>query len=368
MKRFATICLSAAAVLLSGLAYGQPMFTSAASRAKIAQGEYVQKGVPMFKKTFEELMKKVGDKKIKAIIITDNVGASGEIAAELEKLLPNTPYIGIANNWPDYLPVDRETLGQAVDKTNVQGIVITAITGEVDVQIEMVEGLTCKEPSYDLPQADQDKAWAEQKAAHAAKAEELAKKFKFPTGAGITNVLMVAGTMHTPRQELVYSGLEKALPKEVKLIAGSGSNFGNIYYKGKAPKDALFGLRLSGKFQAVASGLKGGRNADVQLESILKDLTGQLHGAKPTAMFYFGCAGWNNNLDKQQKVLQQYLPDGIGVYGQYCGGEIGKLKDQTMTAGTGLGVVILMAPLASETATTRATTTTQPATAKAEQK
>ena len=314
----------------------------------------------MFKEAYQDVLKQLGGRKAKAFLVCDNVGASGEIAAELAKLLPDTPYAGLASNWDEYLPIQPDTLGQAVDKPN--GVVVTAITGEVDVELEALEGLTKIDVPYPpaITQEEWQTRWEQQKPAHAAKGEELVKKFTFPKDAGLTTIFMVSGTMHTPREEYVFEGVRKALPDNIKLIGGAGSDFANIYWKGfsgKAPTNALYGMRISGKFQAVTGGAKGGgQRIKTSLPEILTDLTKQLNGAKPTAAIYFGCASWNAVLPEQQEILQKFLPKGVGVYGQYCGGEMGALTGQAKEIpSTGMGVLMLMAPRASATTAPAAT-------------
>lgn len=340
-----------AAVLVAALfatsAFAQPVFVSGGARVQYEKEEKNTnaKALAATHEAFATLQKQLGDRKPKCYIISDNLAAAGAINDEFKKLFAGVPFAGIGTNWNEYLPIDRDTLGQAPEKE--RGIVITAILGDVDVQIQTVEGLTMKEVSYQQPEAEQRKQWDAQGPLHEGKGTELVKKMTFPTGEGITNVLIVVGTMHTPRQEYVFKGIKDALPAGVKLVGGAGSNFSTLYDNGRTFPSGLVGIRLSGKFQAVVTGSssRGKPNLGVAVDEHLTELEAQLGGAKPTSLVYFGCAAWKKQLPDQQKALQAKLPEGMGIFGQYCGGEIGVLKDKPEpVAGTGLCVMVLMAP------------------------
>jgi len=345
MSRVLLSCLAAfVAAIFTAHALAQPVFVSGAARAKYEGGDNAR-ALAAVREAFASLQQQLGDRKPKAYIISDNLSAAAAVSEEMQKLAGGVPVAGMANNWNEYLPVDRLTLGAAAESP--RGIVITAILGDVEIQIEAVEGLTKKDVSYDLPKEEWQKRWDEQAPAHAAKGAELARKFTFNTGAGVTNVFIVMGTMHTPRQEYVFKGLREALPANVKLVGGSGADFGTIYYNGRTFGNGLLGIRLSGNFQAVVTGSssRGKPNLGVAVDEHLTELTAQLGGARPTALVYFGCAAWKRNLPDQQQALAAKLPDGVGIIGQYCGGEIGVLQGQSEpVAGTGLGVMVLMAP------------------------
>ncbi len=325
----------------------QPVFYNGAARVEARESTSIQIAMAAVAEADKRLQQNLGARPPRCYLVSDNLGQSEAVSAALNRLLTNAPWAGLANNWGDYLPIDRDTLGQA--ETKGRGLVITAVCGEVDVELQMVEGLTKKEVSYDLPKEEWRRRWEEQAPAHASKGEELVSKFHFPKEAGVTTVLLVTGTMHTPRQEYVFAGVRRALPAGVKLIGGSGADFSTVYYGGHRFENALYGVRLSGKFQAAVTGSKGGGDlVQTALPKHLQTLKRQLGGAEPTAMFYFGCAGWRTALATQQGVLQQELPKELGIYGQFCGGEMGQLEGTTdLVADTDLGVLLLMAPLKS---------------------
>jgi hypothetical protein len=324
--------------------YSQPIFCNGSARVEAKENVTSQVATEATLAALAELQQRLGTNRPHCYLVSDNLGAPEAVRVCLGARLTNAPWAGLANNWGDYLPIDRDTLGNAVTKE--RGIVITAVTGDVDAELEMEEGLTKKHVSYDLPKDEWRRRWDEQGPTHAARGEALVRKFHFTGTRQATNVLIITGTMHTPRQEYVFAGARRALPPGVVLIGGSGADFSSVYFQGQCFNHALLGLRLSGAFQVVATGSKGrGDQLKTSLPAYLKALTQRLHGAQPSALIYFGCAGWRAALPEQQQILQQYLPPQAGIYGQFCGGEFGQLQDAPdLVADTDLGLLVLMAP------------------------
>jgi hypothetical protein len=176
------------------------------------------------------------------------------------------------------------------------------------------------------------------------KAKALAEKLTFPDRKD--HLVLVMGTMHTPRHEYIYEGLASGLDDKVVLAGGAGADFGTIYHNGKRFGDAILATRISGQFRAVTIREHGSENIPEKLPRLLAKLNEQMGQTKPTALVYFGCAGWREQPAAQQKALTDAVGESVGIFGQFCGGEFGRFPGTQGFAGTDYAVLVLLGPRA----------------------
>ncbi len=317
-----------------------PVFVTGSHRVAVEKGRRSVQAADAVKKAFAQLQSRLATRKVKAYIVSDNLSAPQAVAQTMQRLAGQTPWAGQANNWQSYLPVDRDSLAAATGKK--EGVNITAICGDVDVQFEVVTGVKADKPAYDLPRDEWKKRWLAQKPLHVAKAKALAGKLTFPDGKD--HLVLAMGTMHTPRNEYIYEGLASGLDETVILAGGSGADFATIYHKGQRLGDAILAVRISGQFRAATIREHGSENIPEKLPKLLAALNKQMGRTQPTALVYFGCAGWREQPEAQQRALTDAVDESVGVFGQFCGGEFGRFAAGKGFAGTDYAVLVLLGP------------------------
>lgn len=324
---------------------GHPTFVTAVARHAWVEDGKARKGpaVASAKAACEQIKQKLDGRKPQLYYVTENMWAPQEVNEVLKAELADAPFAGVANNWQDYSPNDRDSFAEMEAK--MAGISITAILGDVEVQAETVEF------GWDPI----DWAWGggpvyghylKQRPDHMTRAAALVQKFKFGKGDGEANILIVSGAMHTLRHEYVIEGIDTVLPEGVLVAGGATADWGSVYYKGKVHEFTLLGVRITGRYRVIATGCKAHEDAPDRLKELLEEVNGKLGGAAPTAMVFFSCAGgWRHSFGPQGNLLKQYLPAGLGMIGQISGGEFGKLRDTTGNVGDKcLGVMLVMTP------------------------
>lgn len=168
-------------------------------------------------------------------------------------------------------------------------------------------------------------------AAHAKAGRELFEKFSPGPGA---RLLIILGTLHTPRHTWLTEGIKEVVPKEFHVIGGAGADFGGIHFGGKRIPNAALGVMISGEFKVGVSGEKGAKDTPSQLRGHFTRAWGQIRGGKPRLVLYFGCASWYSRKREEQHAVVKQMFKQIPVFGQFAGGEIGRWSKDGKVQGT----------------------------------
>lgn len=327
------------------MASGYPTFVTAVARhvASDDKDQIRERALASARQACDSLKQKLAGRTPRLYYILENMKGHWATNDLFREQLSDAPYVGVANNWDDYSPNDRDSFAEMGEK--MSGISITAILGDVDLQAERVE----------TPFDQVDWSWGggpvyshflSQRPLHKEKAAELVGKFRFDPTPGAANVLLVAGQMHTLRHEYVAEGISDVLPAGVDLAGGASADWGAVYFDGQVYESSIVGLRISGQFRTICTGAKGRADAPLRLEELLKEVNAKRRHDEMTAMIFFSCAGgWRHSFEQQGKLLRKHLPEGLGVIGQISGGEFGRLREMSgFAADSRLGVIIAMLP------------------------
>jgi hypothetical protein len=157
--------------------------------------------------------------------------------------------------------------------------------------------------------------------------ERLARQLPDPEQG---NLLLLISDAHSPKNQLLLDGVQKAAGKKLQITGGSvnknaGQNW--VYFRGTAYTDSAIALLLRGPFHATQAGRQAKTNEAVIATArkgsaaALKDAS-----AKPLAVLAFNCGGRKgklNRLEDELEAIQTSIGKEAPLFGAYCAGEYG---------------------------------------------
>ena len=274
------------------------------------------------------------------IVVIENIRRTRAIAEGVRAAAGGVPFCGV--NTAGYASLSS----RGFPSKDVPAISALAIGGDaLDVQVKRVElpKITGAEYAWALKGEAMYRAAAE----HARAGRELLQSFDRPRD-GASQLLVVLGTLHNPRQTWFAVGVTANAPKELHVIGGAGADFGSVYHEGASHSNSALGILISGEFSIGVAGEENARDIPRQLAGVMKRAWSQVGSGTPRLALYFGCASWHRQLDAQRETFADRLGETFPLFGQFCGGEIGRLdRGRKVTAKANLAVLAILAPLSA---------------------
>ena len=276
----------------------------------------------------EALKEKMGDTRIKAVIVSECF----EDREFKEKLLE-----GICSVLPKEKVMGGATYGSFTQEgcTDFDAVGLMGIGGsDIKVSAQLVTKMGTAKLTFENDQ-EQIRGLL-----HAA-GGKLALKIKRRDN---DKLLILIADAHSPKAQYLVEGLQKELGGKFPITGGcANKNAGQtfVYFRGKLHEDAAVGIMLSGDFNVSLSGRQANEN-DTVISSANEGAMEALKGleGEPAAILAFNCAGRRSKLDDYEEELaaiQKAIGKDLPLFGCYCAGEIGPVdiedKDPNVFSG-----------------------------------
>jgi len=213
------------------------------------------------------------------------------------------------------------------------GFTVAAFSGDIGVDYFYTTGLELKaENEKNMTAFEREQHQDRRVSAHREKGRELARKVKIPVNEPY--FMLWASTTHTPRHYWVYSGFLDVMGIDAPCAGGGLMCSGRIYADGQFREDAAMVLVLSGDFDFgvhCAATLGKGGIGEKTLANLNAALEQMGTGSPDFVVAYF-CASWSDQYNEKgsniasRDAMAARLP-GVPVFGRYCAGELGQVRN-----------------------------------------
>lgn len=332
---------SFASVLSADIYFGTAQGVIQESKER-ASKEELQK---LVRDTFAEAQKELKGKKASFMILQENFGSHYGFNSILKDLREEHQIRATGVSTGGYYPLG---IKKFPEEHNSKSLNILLIGGDVDIETHTVNNVEQKIKNWEIAKhvkkeilkekpdlkgeeleaevLKQEEALVEKyRQDHIGWGKELAKKFSVPEKK--TNLMLVLGSLHTPRHKHTVEGVRSVLSESVKYWGVAGADFATVYQEdGKQKKDTALGILISGDFDIKYYGAhqKDKEQQVSDLQTLSENMKKEDLASAKLAMMAI-CNSWNNNIEKKFGIVKDTFTS-VPLWGAFAGGEIGHMQ------------------------------------------